>query len=206
MKKASVLLMGLLLVFAVSCKKDKKETETDTETQVENTTEKEENNEKANDNSSYKNDERKVTVRLESKSDSGVTGNVVFNQDSGVVTMIAVIGGLTEGSHAIHLHEKADCSSADGKSTGGHWNPTKEQHGKWGDAAGYHKGDIGNFTADANGNGTITFITSEWCIGCGDPNKDILGKAVIVHQGVDDFVSQPTGAAGGRVSCGGIIE
>ncbi|NND11127.1 MAG: superoxide dismutase family protein, partial [Flavobacteriaceae bacterium] len=31
-------------------------------------------------------------------------------------------------------------------------------------------------------------------------------KAVVVHQGVDDFVSQPSGAAGARVSCAGIIE
>ncbi|MGB2416167.1 MAG: superoxide dismutase family protein, partial [Flavobacteriaceae bacterium] len=53
---------------------------------------------------------------------------------------------------------------------------------------------------------TVEFSTDEWCIGCGDPTKDILGKGVIVHQGVDDFVSQPSGAAGSRVSCGGIIQ
>jgi len=120
--------------------------------------------------------------------------------------MTAVMDGLTEGTHAIHIHDKADCSSADGKSTGGHWNPTATPHGKWGAAEGYHKGDIGNFNADAKGNGTITHITDEWCIGCGDSNKDILGKAIIVHQGTDDFTSQPSGAAGARVSCGGIIE
>ena len=159
-----------------------------------------------NSNTSSELTPTKMTVTLEAKSDSGVTGNAVFNQDTKGVTMIAVFSGLTEGSHAIHLHEKADCSAADGTSTGGHWNPTKQRHGRWGDAEGYHKGDIGNFTADANGNGTITFITDEWCIGCGDPAKDILGKAIIVHQGTDDFTSQPTGAAGGRVSCGGIIQ
>ena len=49
-------------------------------------------------------------------------------------------------------------------------------------------------------------ITDEWCIGCGDETKDILGKAIIVHEGSDDFKTQPTGAAGGRVSCGGIIQ
>jgi hypothetical protein len=32
-------------------------------------------------------------------------------------------------------------------------------------------GDIGNFTADANGNGTITLTTDEWNIGSGDPTK-----------------------------------
>jgi len=53
---------------------------------------------------------------------------------------------------------------------------------------------------------TIEFATDEWCIGCGDATKDILGKGIIVHQGVDDFISQPSGAAGSRVSCAGIIK
>ena len=50
------------------------------------------------------------------------------------------------------------------------------------------------------------FKSDQWCIGCTDPTKDILGKAVIIHQGTDDYKSQPSGAAGSRVSCGGIIE
>ena len=32
--------------------------------------------------------------------------------------MEAPIYALDPGTHAIHLHEKADCSSSDGKSTG----------------------------------------------------------------------------------------
>ena len=116
------------------------------------------------------------------------------------------IRGLDEGTHAIHLHEKADCSSDDGKSTGGHWNPTFESHGAWGSKKGYHKGDIGNFEVAADGIGRIHFETDEWCIGCEDETKNILGKAIIVHQGTDDFVSQPSGAAGARISCAGILE
>ncbi|WP_027124730.1 superoxide dismutase family protein [Gelidibacter mesophilus] len=149
---------------------------------------------------------KKMQVELEPKSDSNVKGNAVFTEEDGVVTMVAVLSGLTEGEHAIHLHEKADCSAADGTSSGGHWNPTNQPHGKWGSPEGYHKGDIGNFTADSNGNGTITITTDEWCIGCGDTDKDIVGKAIIVHDGVDDFTTQPTGDAGGRISCGGIIQ
>ena len=117
-----------------------------------------------------------------------------------------MIEGLEPGEHAIHIHEKADCSSPDGKSTGGHWNPTAQPHGEWGNATGYHKGDIGNLVADKDGYAVVNFATDEWCLGCGDPNKDIIGKAIIVHAGTDDFTTQPTGAAGGRVSCGGIIE
>jgi Cu-Zn family superoxide dismutase len=206
-------ILGLALVLLclfVSCKTDKKETETVVEDEViEETTEVTNQSPSVTEikeKPAYYSENRKVVMSLDSKSDSNVTGNIVFTQEEGIVTMIAVLDGLTAGEHAIHIHEKADCSSDDGKSSGGHWNPTGEPHGKWGDAAGYHKGDIGNFTANENGHATITKITDEWCIGCGDETKDILGKAIIVHQGVDDFTSQPSGAAGARISCGGIIE
>src|SRR5699024_1000436 len=142
-----------------------------------------------------------------SKSETNSTGEVLFTEmENGVVRMRAKFSNMTPGTHAIHLHEKADCSSEDGTSAGGHWNPTNEKHGKWGDPEGYHKGDIGNFEVDEDGNGELTFETDEWCIGCDDDTKNIVGKAVIIHESPDDFVSQPTGDAGGRVSCGGIIE
>lgn len=147
-----------------------------------------------------------ITFMMEPKSDSNVKGEVSFTDENGTVSMKAMLTGLTEGEHAIHIHQTADCSSDDGKSTGGHWNPTNEPHGKWQAEEGYHKGDIGNFIADAEGNALIEFSTDQWCIGCEDENKNIVGKAVIVHQGVDDFTSQPSGAAGKRVSCTGIIE
>lgn len=147
-----------------------------------------------------------VTATLNPKSDSNVSGSVTFEEVNGVVNMTAKMSGLEPGVHAIHLHESADCSAPDGTSAGGHWNPTAQPHGKWGDANGYHKGDIGNFTADADGNATVTFSTDEWCISCDDPTKNIIGKGVIVHAGADDYTSQPSGAAGARVSCAGIIE
>jgi len=150
--------------------------------------------------------EETIKFMMEPKSDSNVKGEVTFSESEGKVHMMAKLSGLTEGEHAIHIHDKADCSSADGKSTGGHWNPTGTPHGKWGAAEGYHKGDIGNFMADAEGNATVEFATEEWCIGCDDDTKNIVGKGVIVHQGVDDFTSQPSGAAGARVSCTGIIQ
>ncbi|PAM94872.1 superoxide dismutase [Flavobacterium sp. IR1] len=150
-------------------------------------------------------DAKNLTVSLEPKSNSSVLGTATFTEKNGKVTFVAKMAGLTPGVHAIHIHEKSDCSSADGSSAGGHWNPTFKKHGKWG-VAEYHKGDIGNFIADAKGNGTITLTTDEWCIGCEDETKNILGKGLIVHQGTDDFTTQPTGDAGGRVACAGIIK
>ena len=189
------MMLALLLSLGFSCKEAKKEAEQvseEVESEVE--TMKEEVM------------ETEITFQMEPKSDSNVQGTVTFTEKGGMVAMSATFSGLTPGDHAIHLHEKADCSAADATSTGGHWNPTAAPPGKWGDTGGFHMGDIGNFTADADGNATVTFETDLWCIGCGDPNRDILGKAVIVHEGSDDFTSQPSGAAGPRVSCTGIIE
>ncbi len=195
MKRTSILALALLLSLGYSCKEAKKEAEQVSE-EVESTAKeiKEEVTETV------------ITFRMEPKSDSNVLGEVTFVSSGNSVSMSATFSGLTPGEHAIHLHEKADCTADDGTSTGGHWNPTAEPHGKWGAEGGFHRGDIGNFTADENGNATVSFETDMWCIGCGDPNKDILGKAVIVHQGSDDFTSQPSGAAGARISCTGIIE
>lgn len=146
-----------------------------------------------------------IKIALAQKSDSGVSGEATFTEKDGKVTFIANVTGLKPGIHAIHIHEKADCSDPKAESAGGHWNPGAKKHGKWG-VGEYHKGDIGNFPADENGNGTISFTTSEWCIGCSDPQKNIVGKGLIVHEKADDYVTQPTGNAGGRVACGGIIK
>lgn len=142
-----------------------------------------------------------LNLRMEPRSGSNVSGTVRFTQENGEVTMTAELSGLSEGMHAIHLHENADCSADDGSSAGGHWNPTFEDHGKWGDADGYHKGDIGNFEVNELGEGRVTFTTDQWCIGCNDEQKNIIGKSVIVHDGEDDYTSQPSGNAGTRVGC-----
>ena len=157
------------------------------------------------DSATKKQEVKKIKIGLNAKSNSTAEGMVSFTEENGKVTLEAHINGLTEGIHAIHIHEKADCSSEDGKSSGGHWNPTFEPHGSWGAESGYHRGDIGNFSADASGHGMITFSTDQWCLGCADETKNLIGKAVIVHQGEDDLSSQPSGAAGARVSCAGII-
>lgn len=192
MKKIALCLAASCLILA-SCKNDQKKTES--EEIVEEV--KEEVKEVK---------EKRISMVLESRSGSAAIGKASFVEVDGMVRMEASLSGLEPGVHAIHIHEKADCSADDGTSSGGHWNPTFEPHGKWGNEGGFHRGDIGNFEADASGNGIIALKTDLWCIGCDDEKKNILGKAIIVHQGADDFTSQPSGAAGARVSCGGIIE
>lgn len=189
----ALLIITLFCLCLTNCKsKSDKNTKTDTTTPQTKT--------------SKHNSTTYLSVELNPKNDSNVSGKVRFIQSGDLVKMTAKVTGLSKGVHAIHIHEKSDCSSPDGKSTGGHWNPTAQPHGKWGDETGYHKGDIGNFLVGDEKITIFDFSTTEWCVGCGDPTKDLLGKAVIIHQGEDDFVSQPSGAAGSRVSCAGIIK
>ncbi|HEY0047306.1 MAG TPA: superoxide dismutase family protein [Flavobacterium sp.] len=149
--------------------------------------------------------EKSLALDFEAKTGSTAKGSATFTEVNGEVTFTGNFSNLKPGIHAIHIHEKSDCTSPDASSAGGHWNPTFQSHGKWG-AAAYHRGDIGNFTTNTSGEGTISLTTNEWCIGCGDPKKDILGKSVIVHAGADDYVTQPSGDSGARIACTAIIR
>ncbi len=140
---------------------------------------------------------------LVAKSGSSVTGSVRFAAVPGGVRVTASVSGLTPNAlHAIHVHAKGDCSSADGKSAGGHYNPEGHQHGGP-DASERHAGDLGNLQADASGHAEYDRTFSNITVG-GEYNP-VVGFAVIVHAGEDDLTTQPTGNAGARIACG-LIE
>jgi Cu-Zn family superoxide dismutase len=144
--------------------------------------------------------EAAAAAKIEAKSGSAVAGEATFSASAGKVTMRVTVTGLPPGTHAMHLHEKGDCSDPEAKAAGAHWNPSNEAHGRWGHGA-FHHGDIGNLEANAKGEATLTFTTDLWTIG-GPASSDIVGRSVIVHEKADDFQTQPTGNAGGRVGCG----
>lgn len=144
---------------------------------------------------------RKAIAWINPRSGSELGGSAIFiNEADGIALQIQVTDADPNGKHAVHIHEVGDCSADDASSAGGHWNPSGHAHGKWEEGE-FHLGDIGNLTADAEGKATLTLKTDRWSLGTGEEN-DILGLAVIVHEKADDFTSQPTGAAGGRVGCG----
>jgi len=134
--------------------------------------------------------------------DTTVTGTVSFNEDNGKVkmTLDITVPKKANQSVAVHIHEHGSCGDM-GKEAHGHWNPTKMNHGKWGSAT-FHSGDIGNVSLNAEGKGTLELETDLWSISGTDSTKNILNKAIIVHGGVDDFTTQPTGNAGSRIGCG----
>ena len=140
------------------------------------------------------------TYTINSKSGTQTQGTAKFTQSGKYVKMDLNAYKLTPGKHAVHIHDFGDCSATDASSAGGHWNPTSEKHVKW-DVNEYHKGDIGNMIVDKNGTGRVLFETDKWCFGCSDVNKNIIGRSIVIHDKEDDFHTQPTGNAGGRVGC-----
>lgn len=139
-------------------------------------------------------------------------GDAKFDQVGNEVVLDLKVEGASPGEHAVHIHEKGDCGTTmdamgmavPGGGAGGHWNPEMMKHGKFGEGM-HHLGDVGNVTVGADGKGTLTFRTSRWSIGTGMPN-DVVGKSVVVHAGKDDFMTDPTGNAGGRIACGVISK
>jgi Cu-Zn family superoxide dismutase len=130
---------------------------------------------------------------------NSAVGTVTFAQKGDVVVVHANVAGLAPGPHGFHIHEKGDCSSGDGMSAGGHFNPLGKPH-SYPTVADRHAGDMPMLAADAAGNAVMTAELDVITIGSGA--ADIIGKAVIVHKDPDDFKTQPTGNAGARVACG----
>lgn len=140
-----------------------------------------------------------ASARLEPTRGQVAKGVVTFQQQGEHVLMVAKVEGLTPGqTHGFHLHEKGDCSSGDGMSTGGHFNPTGKAHGPQdGD---HHAGDLPSLPADSTGRAELRAQLHGVTVSPGPTS--VVGRGLIVHAGPDDFVTQPTGNSGARIACG----
>lgn len=141
----------------------------------------------------------KAVATLEPTKGNTAAGTVTFEQKGDHVQVTARVSGLKPNQeHGFHAHEKGDCSSGDGMSTGGHFNPTAKPHGP--QHADHHAGDMPGLKADASGKAEATFQLKGVSLGSGA--ADLVGKGLIVHAGPDDYTTQPTGNSGGRIACG----
>jgi len=141
----------------------------------------------------------KAVATLEPTKGNTAAGTVTFQQKGDKVLVTADITGLKPNSeHGFHAHEKGDCSSGDGMSTAGHFNPNGKPHGP--QDADHHAGDFPGLKSDASGHAVASFELSGVSIGSG--TADLVGRGLIVHGGADDYKTQPTGNSGARIACG----
>lgn len=141
----------------------------------------------------------RATAQLEPTRGNTTSGTVTFVQTGDGVKVSGEVRGLKpDAEHGFHIHEKGDCSSGDGMSTGGHFNPTAKAHGAHG-AGDHHTGDLPSLKADKQGVAKFSFVSHS--ISVAGPTTDIVGRGLIVHRDPDDYKTQPTGNAGPRLAC-----
>lgn len=141
----------------------------------------------------------RASAHLEPTKGNRTSGTVSFTQVGDKVHVHAVVTGLVPNrEHGFHVHEVGDCSSGDGMSTKGHFNPYGKPHGHFGSAE-RHAGDMPNLKADAQGHAEARFAVDVMTVTPGPAS--IVGRGLIVHADPDDYKSQPTGNAGARIAC-----
>lgn len=135
-----------------------------------------------------------------------IMGLVIFRSVSGGTEVCLSVTGLPNyqagtadmpqvGPHGFHIHENGDCTVGNPydpfKASGEHWNPTNQPHGN-------HAGDFPVLFSN-NGVAMMCFFTDKFKV------SDVIGKSIIIHQGPDDYKTQPAGGSGKRIACGEII-
>ena len=141
----------------------------------------------------------KATASLQPTRGNDVKGTVDFVQHGGKVRVTAKVSGLKPNSEVgFHIHEAGDCSSGDGMSTKGHFNPQGKPHAAH-TSADRHAGDLPALKADGSGNASLTADLDIITVTPGPTS--VVGRGLIVHVQPDDFKTQPTGNAGARSAC-----
>ena len=135
--------------------------------------------------------------------DGNPLGTVQIEDTAVGVDVTLDLTAIPEGDHAIHFHENGLCDGPDFKSAGGHYNPMTVMHG-FETETGPHAGDMRNFAAPSSGVVKQTVSNARVSLSKRSgfaPLFDEHGTALIIHAAADDYVSQPSGAAGSRIAC-----
>ena len=142
----------------------------------------------------------RATASLAATKGSKAYGEVTFEQAGAKVRVVANIVGLKPNQeHGFHVHEVGDCSSGDGMSTKGHFNPHAKPHAHFGSAE-RHAGDLPALRADKEGRAKLDAELDIITVAPGPAS--VVGRGLIVHADPDDYRTQPTGNAGARIACG----
>ena len=129
-------------------------------------------------------------------------GSANLTQTQHGVLINVSVKGVPPGEHALHVHAVGKCEPPF-TSAGGHFNPGNKKHGLLA-AEGHHAGDMPNLHIPQSGDLTVETVNADVTLEKGKPNSlfDADGSAIVIHAGSDDYKTDPTGEAGGRIACG----
>lgn len=138
---------------------------------------------------------------MQPKSGSKVKGKIHFAQMPDGVKVDYKIENLPKNKKfGFHVHEKGDCSSADGKSAGHHFLAISPTGGTSKTSPGKYAGDMPMLMSDDKGMAVGTFTQMEISLIKGLKNN-IIDRAVVIHGGPDN----PKKDSPPRIACG-VVE
>ena len=142
----------------------------------------------------------RATAQLQPTKGSKTFGEATFEQVGDKVRVVIFVQGLKPGQeHGLHVHEAGDCSSGDGMSTKGHFNPFGKPHAAH-TSANRHAGDLPSLKANKAGRANVQVDLDIITVTAGPAS--VVGRGLVVHADPDDYKTQPTGNAGARIACG----
>lgn len=131
---------------------------------------------------------------------SAIKGNAkFFEMKEGVLVAVDVCGlpsnvnKCAQPIFALHIHEGQKCSGTmldSLKNVRMHYNPGDCNHP-------FHAGDLPPIFG-CDGYGFLVTMTDRFFV------DEIIGKTIVIHSGMDDFVSNPAGNSGEKIACGEI--
>lgn len=123
------------------------------------------------------------TARFHARADGSLKGRITVNLPLD-----------SAGFHGLHLHANADgtgCLPGTGfTGVGGHWDIGGHTHGD-------HTGDLPSLRRQSDGEAEIAVVIDQYLA------SDIIGKAVIIHAGPDNFGNVPLGPAANQYTDNG---
>lgn len=135
------------------------------------------------------------------RSDGSSVGVARLSDRSDGLWLSVAATGVARGTYGIHLHAIGKCDGPDFTTAGPHWNPSQKQHG-FDNPMGTHAGDIRNLVVNAVGTGAmdVHLVGAQFKGSTGLFDAD--GVALVIHEKLDDYKTDPSGNSGKRVICG----
>jgi superoxide dismutase, Cu-Zn family len=136
-----------------------------------------------------------AVAKLSQKNGSSVYGTVSFVQRGAKVVVVAEMHELAPGPHSMYIHEVGNCSSPNAASAGKVWALVGAPPGRT------RVGNLPELVAGTEGNASVAADLGGISVGDGSP-LDIVGRAVVVHSGIDPDPRPEFGVRNGWLACG----
>lgn len=137
-----------------------------------------------------------LVIEMQNTQTNNSIGTVEFKNTRYGLLITPNLKGLPEGIHGMHLHENPSCEMR-ANEAGGHYDP-KNTGKHLGPYANGHLGDLPVIYVDVQLNATIPTLAPRL------KEYHIKNRAVIIHQGGDNYSDEPNplGGGGARIACG----